>query len=144
MRPLRPVVSYLAVSTALAIAGLVASPLPGQEKPSPIVSKVKAALQDPTRPFTLLVSFQAKEGAGEKIEAAFAKAVRETRREKGCLAYDFSRDAKTPSRYVVYERWQNLAALAAHLRSAHITTMQKEVAGLRVAPDVQVLVPVGE
>src|SRR5262249_11140219 len=104
-----------------------------------------AALKDSSKPFTLVIRFEAKEGAGPKLEAAFAKAVSASRREKGCLSYDLNRDATMPNRYVVYERWQNLAALEAHQNAAHIATLRKEIADLRTAaPEAQVLVPAGE
>jgi quinol monooxygenase YgiN len=134
------------VVALVAVSVLFVSRAPAQEKPNPIVAKVKASLKDPTKPFTMLVHLQVKDGTGAKFEAAFAKAIKATRQEKGCLAYDLNRDAKTPTRYVVYERWQNLAALEAHLQAAHFATLMTEIGDLLAAPpDVQVvLVPVGE
>src|SRR5262245_33826171 len=88
---------YLA-AVPLAALAVLAPRAAGQEKPNPIVAAVKASLKDPTRPFTLLVHIQLKEGNGAKFEAAFAPAIKATRKEKGCLAYDLSRDTKTPTR----------------------------------------------
>jgi len=117
----------------------------GQEKPNPIAVMVKASLKDPTQPFTLLVRFQAKEGAEDKLEAAFAKAIKLTRSEKGCLAYDLNRDVKMPTHYVLYERWQNLASLEAHLQSAHIAALFIELSESRAAPaEAQILLPVAQ
>jgi quinol monooxygenase YgiN len=130
---------------AVAMTVLLAGNAPAQEKPHPVAVMVKAALKDPDAPFTLLVRFQAKEGAGEKLEAAFATAAKATRQEKGCLAYQLNRDVKMPTRYVVYERWQNLAALEAHLKSAHITTLLAEINEIRATPpEAEVLIPVAE
>jgi quinol monooxygenase YgiN len=130
---------------ALATLALLAPGAAGQEKPNPIVATVKAALKDPSRPFTLVVQIQLKEGNGDKFEAAFAKAIKATRKEKGCLAYDLNRDTKTPTGYQVYERWSNLAALEAHLKSEHITTLLREIGDLLASPpEGRVLLPAGE
>lgn len=138
-------IKTLVPSGAVAMTVLLAGNAAAQEKPHPIAVMVKASLKDPNMPFTLLVRFEAKEGAGEKLEAAFAKVAKATRQEKGCLAYQLNRDVKTPTHYVLYERWQNLAALEMHLKSQHITTLLAELNDLRAAPpEAQILVPVAE
>jgi quinol monooxygenase YgiN len=130
---------------ALALLASAASPAPGQQKPNPLVAQVRSAVKDPGKPFILVIRFQAKEGAGPKLEAAFARAVALSRREKGCLAYDLSRDAQEPTRYVIYERWQDVAALEAHQNAAHIAALRLEISDLRTGPpEAQVLLPVGE
>jgi quinol monooxygenase YgiN len=115
------------------------------EKPNPIVAQVKAELKHPTKPFTMLVFIHVKEGSEEKFEAAFAKAIAGTRKEKGNLAYQLNRDARKPGHYVVYERWQNLAALDAHMNTPHIKALRADTGDLRVgASEVKVLLPAGE
>jgi autoinducer 2-degrading protein len=115
------------------------------EKPHPIVAEVKANLKDASKPFTMLVFIQVKEGAEEKFEAAFAKCIAGTRKEKGNLAYQLNRDAKKKGAYVVYERWQDLAALEAHMKTPHIATLRSETGDLRVgASEVKVFLPAGE
>jgi quinol monooxygenase YgiN len=106
---------------------------------------VKESLKDPTRPFTLVVRLQVKDDAGPKLEAAFAKAAKLTRQEKGCRAYDLNRDPKMPTHYLLHERWDNLAALEAHLRSAYITQLLQELQDLvPVPPELHVFIPVGD
>lgn len=117
----------------------------GQAEPHPIAVQVKAELKDPAKPFTMIVRLQVKEGEQNKFEAAFAKAVKATRMEKGCVAYDLSREAKDPTRYIVYERWKSLADLDAHLKTAHITALLAELKELlAAAPEARVLLPAGE
>src|SRR5689334_9970231 len=126
----------------LAVAGLllVNGAAMGQEKENPIVAQVRGKLKDTEKPFTLGVLLQVKDGSQERFEAAFAKAVGPSRKEKGCRAYDLNRDAETPTRYVVYERWQNLAALDAHTRTPHFTALLGEVGELLAGPpEVKVL-----
>ena len=131
--------------TTLVLVALLAVPAVGQEKPNPLVAQVRDAVKDPTKPFTLLIRFEARAGAGPAIEAAFAKAIPPTRKEKGCLAYDLNRDGTNPNRYLVYERWENVAALEAHQGAAHIAALRKAIGDLRTAPPAaEVLLPVGE
>ncbi len=141
----RPAARLVAATVVLALATLCFSPVAGQEKPNPIAAQVKASLKDPGKPFTMVVGLRTKEGAGEKVETAFAPAIKATRGEKGCLAYDLNRDTKAPEQYLVYERWQSLAALEAHLKSPHIATLLAALGDLLAAPpEVRVLLPAGE
>src|SRR5262249_56723830 len=115
------------------------------DKDDPIIAFVKPKLKDASKPFTLMVGVKVKEGTGEKFEAAFAKALQATRKEKGCLTYDLNRDTEDPTRYQVYERWKSLADLEAHLKTDHIKAL------VAVLPDVtagrlelRVLLPTSE
>ena len=115
-----------------------------QNPPSPIVVAVEKSGIDTTKPFVLVVQFQAKHGEGPALEKAFAPAIAATRKEKGCLQYDLSRDPTAPESYLLYERWTDLESLKAHLVSEHIATMQKALEGVRAAPpQARVLAPVG-
>ena len=97
-----------------------------KSKEHPLLRAARESLSDSTKPFTVVVKFKVKDGQGPKFEAAVAKAAKETRKEKGNLAYDVSRSAKGSS-YMIYERWENLAALEAHLKSAHFKNVTAEV-----------------
>ena len=92
---------------------------PAAEPESPVLATVRAAIKDPSKPFVLVVQIKVKDGAGTKFEAAFAKAAKESRKEKGNHAYDLSRSTKNPNEYLLYERWETLDALAAHLKTPH-------------------------
>ncbi|MBY0524635.1 MAG: antibiotic biosynthesis monooxygenase [Gemmataceae bacterium] len=132
---------------AIAIAALTALPLlaSAADEPNPLVAQIKAQLKDSTKPFTMMVHIQVKEGTGDKLETAFIKAIKESRKEKGCLTYDLNRDAKDPTRFVVYERWKSLADLEAHLKAPHIVALLAELKDvLAGAPDGKVFLPAGE
>lgn len=137
---------YFAVFLSLPIVALaLVSRAPAQDKENPILTEVKASLKDSTKPFTMLVHVKVKDGAGAKFEAAFAKAIVGTRKEKGNKVYELNRSTKAPNEYVVYERWQDLAALEAHLKTPHIVALLGELGDfLAGAPEVKVLVPAGE
>ena len=138
-----PLPRLLAAGVALLTLPLL--PASAADEPHPLVAQVKAQLKDPSKPFTLVVSLQAKDGMQGKVESAFVKAVKETRKEKGCLTYDLNRDAKDPTRFMVYERWKSLADLEAHLKAAHITSLLGELKDVLASPpDGKVLLPVAE
>jgi quinol monooxygenase YgiN len=112
---------------------------------NPIGAQLKTALKDPSKPFTLVVQLKVKDGAQEKFEAAFAKASKATHKEKGCLAYDLSRDAKDSTRYVIYERWKSLSDMEAHLDSAYGKQFLSDLIDAVVGTsEVKILLPVGE
>ena len=130
----------IVASSLLTIAGAAA-----QEKEHPIAAQVKAALKDPTKPFTLVVRLKLKEGTGQKLEEAFAKAAKATRQEKGNRAYDLNRDVKMPTQYLVYERWQNVAALEAHLKTDYITALLAQLGELLASPpEASIFVSTGD
>ncbi len=117
----------------------------GQDRENPVIASVKSRLKNPDKPFTLVVRVQVKEGADKQFEAAFAKAIPASRKEKGNLAYDLNRDTQDPSRYLVYERWKDLPALEAHLKTPHLKALLAELPKLTEgAPESQVLLPAGE
>ena len=140
----RVATSRLVVLAILAGWACIVSRAPAQEKENPIVARVKVAVKDPARPFTLVLRLKVKDGAGAKFEAAFARAAQATRQEKGNRAYDLNRDTQMPTQYLLYERWQDLSALEAHLKTPYITKLLAEVGDwLAAPPETSILVPAG-
>jgi quinol monooxygenase YgiN len=126
----------------LVVALLLVPPAPAQEKENPIEKEVKASLKDLTKPFVLYVRIKIKDDTAVKFEAAFAKARTATRKEKGNKAYSLTRSTKVPNEYVVYERWENFAALQTHMKTPHFTALLTEIGDmLDGAPDVKVFLP---
>lgn len=110
----------------------------------PLVAMARTSLPDTTKPFTLFVKMKVKEGQVDKFEGLLAKGTKETRKEKGNKAYELNRAAKG-TEYILYERWENLDALKAHLSSPHYSALIGEVATLlEKSPEVQLFVPIGE
>ena len=133
-------------STPLLIAALfLGASAPAQDKVNPIEAEVKANLKDPTKPFVMLLRVKIKDGTAAKFEAAFAKARTATRKEKGNKAYSLNRSTKTPAEYVVYERWENFAALQAHMKTPHLEALLAEVHDMFDGPpEVKVFIPTRE
>ena len=69
---------------------------------------------------------------GRTMDAATQDAivamVRASRAEDGCLDYTFARDLADPDTLVLFERWRDRDALAAHGASAHMAEFQKIMA----------------
>lgn len=109
----------------------------------PIVAAVKKHVKHHDKPFTMVIGLKVKDGTGEKFETAFAKALKATRKEKGCLSYDLNRGADNA--YQVYERWKSVADLEAHLKTDHIKALREvlhEV--LDGMPALHVYIPASE
>lgn len=106
----------------------------------PIVTLVKSKHKDVTKPFTLLVTVQAKPGQEAKVESTFAPCVKASRKDKGCIQYDLHSDPDKPRTYVLIEKWQNLADLEKHLQAAHTQKLLKDLPDLLEGPpEVRVL-----
>ncbi len=51
-----------------------------------------------------------------------------SRAEDGCYDYTFAQDLSDPDTLIIYERWRDQEALAAHGQSAHMAEFQKVMA----------------
>jgi quinol monooxygenase YgiN len=130
---------------ALAASALLAGRTAAQEKAQSLPDQIKAAVKGQDKPFTLAIHLKIKEDARDKLEAAFARASKETHKEKGCLAYDLNRSAKEPTHYLLYERWASPSAWERHVKTDYTRALLKEFAGLVAGPpEVHVLVPAGD
>jgi quinol monooxygenase YgiN len=111
----------------------------------PILAAVKAKVMDQSKPFTMAVMIKIKSEHKAAFESAFTECIKETRKEKGCIAYDLNRSSDDATNYVNYERWSSVAALDAHLKAAHTVKLLATVAPfLDGAPEIKVYLPAGE
>lgn len=62
------------------------------------------------------------------VVAAIKAMVAASRAEDGCFTYTFAQDMSDPDVLIIYERWRDRAALAAHGASAHMAEFQKVMA----------------
>ena len=65
--------------------------------------------------------------AGDTLDAIKAM-VAASRAEDGCIDYTFAQDLTDPDTLIIYERWSDQQALAAHGKSAHMAEFQKVMA----------------
>jgi len=108
---------------ALVFAGGFSTALGADDHP--VVALVKSKVNDPAKPFALLVTIKAKAGKEKDVEAAFAPCIAATKREGGCLAYELNRDADDPTVYLMYEKFKSVAALNSHLKQDHTKKLLK-------------------
>ena len=71
------------------------------------------------------------EGAIERVREALRTMEEESRKEAGCLTYAFSVDINDPSTVRIFERWESMAALAAHFKTPHMAAFGAAVATIQ-------------
>lgn len=131
-------------ATALALAALLTA-APAAADEHPVLAAVKPRLKHPDRPFSMYVKFEVKPGSADAFEAAFLKAIKATRREKGNQAYHLHRGTENPNVYALYERWKDLDALREHVKAAHVEELLKAVEPILAGPPkILVGIPVGD
>lgn len=67
----------------------------------------------------------------DKIEAAiphYLKMVEETKKEEGCLMYDFYADLADPNTLLVFEEWESMEHLEAHFKTPHMAEFRTAIA----------------
>lgn len=77
-----------------------------------------------------------------EIEFALREMLAPTRAEPGCLQYELARDMDKPSRLVMVERWQDVAALDAHTATPHMARLREAMVGRVEQVNVCRLMPV--
>ncbi len=65
---------------------------------------------------------------------AAQKAVRLTKLETGCIAYDLHRDLTDPNGFLMYEIWTSETALQAHFKEPHLLEFLQTTADFLVEP----------
>ena len=84
---------------------------------------------------TLLSTLTAKPGQGAALEQILREMVQHTARETGAVCYDLLRpEDGRPDTLVVYERYRDAAAKAAHLGSDYLAAALRRAAPLLAAP----------
>lgn len=68
------------------------------------------------------------EGADDAALDALVRMMELSRAEDGCLDYTFGRDLSDPQVLVLFERWRDAEALAAHGQSDHMRQFQQVMA----------------
>ncbi|WP_296679033.1 putative quinol monooxygenase [Novosphingobium sp.] len=74
--------------------------------------------------------FRLPPGAMTAGRIAMTKVIEATRREDGCVQYNYAEDMIDPGLIRVSEIWESEAQLSAHLQTPHMAVWQKERAAL--------------
>jgi quinol monooxygenase YgiN len=83
------------------------------------LANIHEKLKDPTKPFSLLVSFTLKPGKAAAFQPFAEEAVRATRLEPGNIAYEFHQSTSTTDWVFLFEKWRSLDDLLHHLQLPH-------------------------
>jgi quinol monooxygenase YgiN len=67
-------------------------------------------------------------GAVESVRDALGTVEQATRAEAGCITYAFSQDVSDPAMLRIFERWESIDALRAHLQMPHMAAFGEAVA----------------
>ena len=136
--------------TAALLALACAAPQPDHhlqdEKPAAtgIVARVTAAVgaEKLDKPFLLVVSMTAKQGRGQDLIDAYRGAARKSMAEPGCKSYALTRDAENPAKFLLYERWESVAALESHLEQPYTKSFVSKFGDLLEESGVAVMKPI--
>lgn len=141
--PLEPAVKIFLSLLAIGILGLVPSVAPAEDDLHPLAADVAGKLDDAERSFVMLVQLQVRPGQNAALVEAMKTPTRETTKEPGNSAYQLSQDTERPNHYVLYEVWQNVAALDSHLTQPYLVELLTAFDNvLAEPPKVTVLKPV--
>lgn len=67
----------------------------------------------------MIVLLRAREGQETLLEAELRALVGPSRKEEGCLRYDFHRSTETPSAFLLHEVWESRDAHTEHTHTQH-------------------------
>ncbi len=65
-------------------------------------------------------------------QAAATKMMEETRKEPGCIVYEFSQLVEAPHKFRVYEEWEDMESLKLHGQTAHMAAFREALGDIGV------------
>ncbi|MGA7806250.1 putative quinol monooxygenase [Bradyrhizobium sp.] len=84
----------------------------------------------------VVATTQVKSECREAFIKGAKDCIAETRKEKGCLAYESHTSINDPNLFVVVERWESREDLTAHAKASHMKVWREYSAPLKVSPTV--------
>jgi quinol monooxygenase YgiN len=69
---------------------------------------------------TVIARIKAKPGMEKRIQQDILGLLAPTRSEKGCITFDLFIDIKDPTVFMLYENWENQAAIDAHFEQPYV------------------------
>lgn len=109
----------------------------------PVAAGAAAAVADSDAPFVMAVRFLVREGLENDFIAAMADPCEQTAKESGNLAYELSVDPSNARAFLLYEKWENVAALDSHLKQPYLVKLGGALGDLlSEPPSIAYYVPV--
>jgi quinol monooxygenase YgiN len=82
----------------------------------------------------VVATTQMKPDGREAFIKGHKACIAETRKEKGCIAYEGHVSVNDPNLYVVVERWESRDDLSAHGKAPHMKVWRELSASLKASP----------
>ena len=89
----------------------------------------------------VVATLHAKPGTIDKLLAVARPNIEGTRKEKGCISYDFHQKIDDPNTVVVVERWESRDNLTSHMQEPHFLTWRAEGADFIASRKVEIIDP---
>ena len=89
----------------------------------------------------VIAHLTAHPGKGDEVVSLAAPLIEATRREAGCITYDFYRKPADPDALVFVETWQSKADVDAHFEEPHLKAFQAAMADLLIEARIELVIP---
>ena len=87
----------------------------------------------------VLATIETWPGKDTELIAGAGACIAATRREDGCISYDYVRDTEKPNIVMVVERWTTREALAAHMLMPHLKEWREKRKPLVLSTKVEII-----
>lgn len=87
-------------------------------------------------PFLVIARIEVRPDAWEAFVVAASACIEATRREPGCLGYEFHESLTQPCRFVSFESWETRADIDRHMASEHMRAFLAAARTCVTAPPV--------
>lgn len=82
----------------------------------------------------VFATITAKPGLGADLKTAFLALIPQVRAEAACQLYELYESLEHPDQFIMHERWDDAAGLAAHAEMPHMNAFKQAFGGLMAGP----------
>jgi len=82
----------------------------------------------------VIAKLQVRAGKEETLKGIMLELVEPTRKEKGCISYEFLQDRQNPAVLTLVEQWETEADLNTHLGLPHLQKLFAQLPEMLAAP----------
>lgn len=83
---------------------------------------------------TVLVILEAKPGKDNELKEALINVIKPSRAEKACLEYRLHQDSNDPTKFILYENWENAEAHQQQFAKPYIVNLADRLSDLLAKP----------
>lgn len=82
----------------------------------------------------VFATITARPGSGADLKTAFLDLVPQVRAEAACQLYELYESTEHPDQFIMHERWDDEAGLAAHAAMPHMNAFKQQFGHLMAGP----------